>query len=1067
VRCFREGRITHSNLNYSELTIIPAGLGSFRAELYTNHLGGLTPGPVFKSPAHGRCGGEGIHLSFVFFIDQGMKSKILILALTLLSFAGAFAQTRLYFSRQTGEKSTYSGSDSKTTDKHEQGSVTISKTGPITYTLTPDEYSIGINQSKTWNGTVTPDPATAPPDGESAAAEISGTYTVTYSRPAGTGSGGTVVSTYNCNDSAIDDGCAYHGPSGGTHEIVSKTGDEKVQFTVYTIKVNLPDTICLTNNDDGTASAATGAVYLPTGGTFMWTSSSTDVMISDPTAANPTITLNDTNLLTATIEVKYIISGVSYTKTAFVKACRCSCKPITNGIKAGPFDITFNVNPESNTPDGSGMCEYKAANAAFTMSMVGVISKEAAITDANVSFRRNCETGALSEVSIGWEGEKDLGTLAYKNVELVNLKLKKIAVTVNTNGNVSGSVTINANLPQDKDLTINKGIIMLRKGVNGDITFTFSGGNNWNGTFDFSGVHDINIDIVKEDKNIAQLKGGNLAADGTFTGTISGLVGTSYKSNKFTLTVKQLTADIKIDWTDGFSIVSGSGELEVSNIKAVEGTITLALQYATGNWTATVGATNIKAFKMVLDELTLTAVFTSDLDLKEVSGKLKAKHTEFDAKIDIQNFLVKEGKLETFAGSGEVGYKGFKFNLISLAYTATPSSLVISAEVKLNLTGASASLSVDEFKIAEDGTITVKTIKGDFDKTPVSIKITATFNVNRFQGTFSGKFTSIGLDGSVDVGAEPTYNFGYFALNVHGDVPLGNTGLKLTTIGGQLGFNYALNFPPPPGGGGGSGNPQQGTYVLGLTIGVADVFNMCEVTANPVIQLGNANVTMSLTGTIKVLKNNTFFTGSANVTYYLPQNTMKGWVSSVIKVPGSGFVFSSNNLTVNFDIGGGKLVASGANMGGTMFNKINLTNGTINLNVDLSGATASLSGSLGGKADASIGYKLDYSGSIVNVGGDISITMNSDVSAAVNESGLSGSFTVDVKGEGNASYSMAVWPYWGGSTWITGNSNATVSVGGGSNVSISGNMEVQLPININTYIFSWDGKVSMPFALSL
>lgn len=195
------------------------------------------------------------------------------------------AQIPLYISKQTGEKSSYSGSRSKTTDQYESGSVNIVVEGPVEYTLTPNQTSIGPEETVHWQGSVRAS-GTAPAPGNSADAKIKGNYNVTYSR-VGDGTGPDVVSTYT---STNEDGEEV------THEIVNKTGTESRDFKVYSIKVKMdaPHKVC---KGDTVKLKATG---YPDVGYYDWSNGKTGEEIE--------LKLNNTK----TFKVTYSIEEVTY-----------------------------------------------------------------------------------------------------------------------------------------------------------------------------------------------------------------------------------------------------------------------------------------------------------------------------------------------------------------------------------------------------------------------------------------------------------------------------------------------------------------------------------------------------------------------------------------------------------------------------------------------------------------------------------------------------------------------------------------------------------------------------------
>ncbi len=660
-----------------------------------------------------------------------------------------------------------------------------------------------------------------------------------------------------------------------------------------------------------------------------------------------------------------------------------------------------------------------------------------------VFYRKNCETGEFKDVTLSWSGDQPLGSIKF-----IDASMKAFSLSVSTDGKLSGSVTLTATLNQDKDLT-GKNLMILKQGVNGDFKFNFSGGAGFGGSFDFLGVKDINIHIVKNGTTIAKFENGALDAGGTLTGTFTAVGGAAYQSNAFKVTMGDLSLGLELSMAGGFKVLDGSGSVTISEMTGVKGEAKLSLAFNQGNCNATleISGTSIKAFTMELTDLTLSVNFNSDFDMIEFDGSLKAKHTKFDAAIAVSEFNVKNGSLTKFSASGNVKYNKFAFELISAAYA--PVQLTISAKVELNVT-ATVKLQVDQFKIAEDGTITIGGIAGEFHKTPVDVTFSATFQTNRFKGNFNADFAKIGIEGAVDVGAEETYNFGYFAITVKADVPLGNSGLKLTQIGGQMGFNYQLQP---------SAGPAQGTYVIGLTIGVADVAGFCEVTGNPVIQLGNSTVIMTLNGTIKILKNNTFFSGNMNVNYKIPDNTVWGSVGTTVKIPGNGYILTTNNVSISFNIGNNAWSASGSGMGGTMFNGVvNFSDGSVNMNGSLSSPLA-LSGTLGGKASASFNFSVYQTAAGNTFSGTIDVNMNANISASINQSGLSGSFGVYVTGSGTLTFDTWIWT---SSITVSGYSDAQVSVSGNS-ASLSGTMTMNLPFSIPF----WGNQVSAGMSISI
>ncbi len=216
-----------------------------------------------------------------------MKIKVLILFLVFtMGILRVFAQDAvpLYVSKQTGEATTYSGTGSKTTDKYENGICNMSSAGPILYSASPNSYSIGTNQTKTWDGKVWGDVGNAPAPGSSANAKLMGDYTVTYSKP---------------NPKA----------PGGHEMVTDQKGNVTINFIVYSINVTAADSIPLCAGRE-IAIPATG---YPEGGTYSWTAGPGLVITGGQ--GSETLTLKDKGGKPSFISVKYSFAGVSYTRT--------------------------------------------------------------------------------------------------------------------------------------------------------------------------------------------------------------------------------------------------------------------------------------------------------------------------------------------------------------------------------------------------------------------------------------------------------------------------------------------------------------------------------------------------------------------------------------------------------------------------------------------------------------------------------------------------------------------------------------------------------------------------------
>lgn len=210
--------------------------------------------------------------------------------------------TVLYYSAQSKTSNIFSGSYSKTTDKYERGTVTVTAAGPISYTIKPALLQINVKESKTWKGEVRVDSNKAPPPGKSAVASLSADYEIFYSCPtdmmctggAGVNAQAFAGPTWTC-DPSPQHPCAAGHTAPGPHHLVKEKATIKRNFTVYSIdaKIDGPDTVC-----DGYKAKYTVTTY-PEGGAISW---------SDGSSGSSTeVTVTSSQTLTVT----YTIGGVS------------------------------------------------------------------------------------------------------------------------------------------------------------------------------------------------------------------------------------------------------------------------------------------------------------------------------------------------------------------------------------------------------------------------------------------------------------------------------------------------------------------------------------------------------------------------------------------------------------------------------------------------------------------------------------------------------------------------------------------------------------------------------------
>ncbi len=771
-------------------------------------------------------------------------------------------------------------------------------------------------------------------------------------------------------------------------------------YIVTSIHVVLPDTICL--NIDTALHIATidiSAITYPlSGGEVIWSSTDNHITFSDGDKRGTQISSSDTAAdNTYEIKFRFTIRGVSFEKDIVAKVCSLTCENESGTQVFGPISVHVNVPPESSSPDAEGYCKYEISDASFDLGLIGIEAKTFPVTKAKVSYRKHCETGEMKDITLSWEGY-----YAF-SLGFIGFAAKSFILTVDVDGHLNGIIELSAFLNEDKNIYDN---VILRKGVTGDFTFKYKGINGFEGDFDFNGVKNLNIDIVKQSTILANFNNGTLDSEGKLSGTLNVLPGALYENNDFKVTVEELSVDFSVSINEGFEFINGDGKIIISEIEGTEGTITLELQINSGNFHTVVAASDLTVYSMTLEDLNLTADFNEKFDITKITGYLKAKHDKFDVAIEVSKLEIVDGKLKTFNTSGRVRYEdAFIYEILNSEIIQN--KIVFNSKVKLGVTDENAKYEVDGFELDQSGGISITGTLGNFELPLADLAFTAKYKDKRFTGSFTGNiFLLLSMQGSIDIGATPTYEFAYGSFETGTNIPLGESGLEISRLGGKIGLNYIL-----------PSTPSFGTYVAGIKLGVSDIAGICEVTNELTVQLSANSAILSLSGNVAVLKDITYFKGHTIVNFRIPENSIDGSISTDIKFPSNGSVIKSENLEIAFKIADGKWNCSGSNMKATIFEVIKLKDGTVNLNGKLSDP-AKINGKVSGRAEYSYAYNLLYEKFIdlyykkeliIKVSGSLKLNMNSNVIIKLNENGLDGSFNVNISYGGKLEYKTIIY----------------------------------------------------------
>jgi hypothetical protein len=608
---------------------------------------------------------------------------------------------------------------------------------------------------------------------------------------------------------------------------------------------------------------------------------------------------------------------------------------------------------------------------------------------------------------------------------VIDANVTQVSLTVNSAGDLSGSVTFEAYLNQDKSL---KGIAVLKAGLSGTFTYSyttgggsgsFMNGAGFAGQWNFNGITGFQVDLKKGNAVIASVTVGSFDANGNINNaTLTAATPAVWTTNNFTLTLDALSLSFNYSIpNNGIDFIGGNGQISLTNITNVQGDITLALTFTPTNVTAAVTLANAKAFDCTVAG-TLTADFDYEFNLQSIAGNnISAKHNDFEQSFTNVEFEIKDGALEKFGiGNIEVKYKNkITFSMTNALYVKSTGLLTFNAKVVL----PSIQMDVTEFKINNAGQVTVGNISANINQTPVTLSINVGWSTDQFQGNFAGTFTGgIAINGSLVIGATATFNYGHFQLQVATPgIPLANSGLKIKSLAGEFGYNWKA-----PDGPNASGMPEQGTLTIGFGLGIADIADIVLIEGYVRLTLGAATQ-IYLQGDVKVTANPPhYFQGQLAIWYNLGSTSVSGTISSAIQFPaGSGSVVNFNTGNIVFEVSSNKWRVTSPPFAGKIFQQID-----VNAGIDVwawSASPSAISGTLSGSInwqytfsyaypsnfDPSSCASADATDNWAGFGalGTLALQLGGSINAQMNQGGIVG----EVQVQASASASLQIkWP---------------------------------------------------------
>ncbi|MEN8251068.1 MAG: hypothetical protein ABFS32_19195, partial [Bacteroidota bacterium] len=266
------------------------------------------------------------------------------------------------------------------------------------------------------------------------------------------------------------------------------------------------------------------------------------------------------------------------------------------------------------------------------------------------------------------------------------------------------------------------------------------------------------------------------------------------------------------------------------------------------------------------------------------------------------------------------------------------------------------------------------------------------------------------------------------------NIPLGPSGLKLTKLGGEFGYNYAIQFTET---GTSTGNPQEGNYVVGLTLGVADLAGMVEVEGTSLVQFGNGKFDLNLDGQISIPKQNSVAVGKVNANYKLPDHTLAGSLGLDVNVPPSTGKVLNGNFEMKYAAGGGNWSVSSTDISASLFREVQFTG-----NIALAGSTDkdTFSGVLSGSAAYDFSIRKDFKILAWNLRAQLATGFNFKGDIAFDDTGAEGNVSLNIYANGDIGVENDIGGY-DTVIGISGSSLAQLKFNR-ENVTVTGQMDV-------------------------
>lgn len=411
---------------------------------------------------------------------------------------------------------------------------------------------------------------------------------------------------------------------------------------------------------------------------------------------------------------------------------------------------------------------------------------------------------------------------------------------------VKASVGINvSNQKLHGELNATDAITMYERGsfqVNlKNIKFEFD--YDFNNGFELVGESGAGIEV--RDKSKPGVDGDIVSGDCTYdaeTKLLGGEIKASgikvdFPMSEFKAELVRVEASFVIDFAqEDFVFTKGLMETKFKDIKGIDGEIYANFTFKETEGTVVAVGINgeATAFGLKIKDPSLKVVMDRDFEITKIQGSIGIYSEGEDNYVNIENFVIENGTLTQFKGSGQLQVTGFRFKVSNCEYTTSGDKWMIdiSAEMEVGMESSSNSayVAVKNFTIDQDGVVAIGELKGDIEMPMFEMHFTCSYQEKRFKGSFNGEIATITIeDGFVDIGkaTDPEngeeYTFAFIKVTLGNlKIVIAPTPVTLNSIGLMGGYNYWLKDQRPK-----TifeweeGTPTPDSYVFGAKLGLA------------------------------------------------------------------------------------------------------------------------------------------------------------------------------------------------------------------------------------------------------